>query len=406
MRKTIKHTPGLHLSRYFTFLILMVFTLLFTSCEAQTNAPTDKVQPAAYQLNQYVDLLEGKRIGMVVNPTSEIAGTHLVDTLRALDINITRIFAPEHGFRGTADAGEKIDNSIDSKTGIKIISLYGSHRKPTADDLKDIDVVIFDIQDVGLRFYTYISTMHYVMEACAENNKQMIVLDRPNPNGYYVDGPVLDLKYQSFVGMHAIPIVHGLTVGELALMINNEQWLSTGKCELKVIKMDHYSHIDRYSLPVKPSPNLPNDRSIQLYASLCLLEPTLVSIGRGTTYPFQVFGYPDQEFGSFAFTPESINGMSKYPKYEDKTCYGTDLRRVDLQDGFNLEYLLSAYLSLGVADSFFTSPSFFDKLAGTNQLRTQMLAGASEAEIRDGWEPALKEFMMLRKKYLLYPDFE
>lgn len=406
MKQSFKRTFNILSTLYFSLLISSLLVITLNGCRAQIDSQEDIVLPAAYRLDQYLDLLTNKRVGVVVNPTSEIAGTHLVDTLRSLGVEIATIFAPEHGFRGTADAGEKIDNSVDSKTGIKIISLYGDHRKPTAEDLKDIDIVVFDIQDVGLRFYTYISTMHYVMEACAESNKRLLVLDRPNPNGYYVDGPVLDLKYQSFVGMHPIPIVHGLTVGELALMINGEQWLSSGNCDLEVIKMNNYSHEKHYSLPVKPSPNLPNDKAVQLYASLCLLEPTLISIGRGTTFPFQVYGFPDENFGSFAFTPKSIAGMSKYPKYQDKTCYGVDLRNAEADKGINLTYLLETYHKLAVADSFFTSPSFFDKLAGTNQLRQQILAGDNEAKIRASWAPHLQEYLLLRKKYLLYPDFD
>ena len=390
----------------FSLFQMFALLLVLTNCNAQNNTADGPVLPAAYQLNKYLPQLQGQHIALVVNPTSEINRTHLVDTLISQGINILAIFAPEHGFRGTADAGEKIDNSIDAKTGIKIISLYGQHRKPTAEDLLGIDILIFDVQDVGLRFYTYISTMHYVMEACAENDVKMIVLDRPNPNGYYVDGPVLDLKFQSFVGMHPIPIVHGLTVGELALMINGENWLADGPCKLEVVTMADYTHNYRYSLPVKPSPNLPNDRAIQLYASLCLLEPTLVSIGRGTTYPFQVYGYPDQSFGSFTFTPESIEGMSKYPKYQDKTCYGSDLRSQTIEEGLNLKYLLNSYNNLALADSFFTSPSFFDKLAGTDQLRNQIRAGKTESEIKSSWEARLEAYMLLRKNYLLYPDFE
>jgi uncharacterized protein YbbC (DUF1343 family) len=392
-----------HFSKSNLKAFLLVIALTCSACEAhKTQLPT----PAAYQINDYIDLLQDKNVGLVVNPTSEVNGVHLVDTLLSLGINIKAIMAPEHGFRGEADAGQSIDNGVDERTGIPIISLYGDHKKPTKADLADLDIVIFDIQDVGLRFYTYISTMHYVMEACAEFNTQFMVLDRPNPNGYYIDGPVLEMEFQSFVGMHPIPIVHGLTVGELALMINGEGWLGSEKCDLKVIKMSNYSHQDRYSLPVKPSPNLPNDRSIELYASLCLLEPTLVSIGRGTAYPFQVIGYPDKLFGEFSFTPESIPGMSTYPKLEDVTCYGKDLRTAELMDGFNLNYLLDSYHKVNKSDSFFTSPNFFDKLAGTESLRIQIIAEENEATIRQSWQPKLEAYKTLRRQYLLYPDFD
>jgi uncharacterized protein YbbC (DUF1343 family) len=377
------------------------------SCQSVDNQHTTQtISPGAWQTDKYLSLLENKTVAVVVNPSSTIQSTHLVDTLLALGINIKTIFAPEHGFRGNADAGEKIDDSIDEATGIPIISLYGKHRKPSPDDLEGTDIIIFDIQDVGVRFYTYMGTMSYVMEAGAENGIPLIILDRPNPNGHYVAGPVLDLDYKSFVGAFPFPIVHGLTSGEIAHMINNEGWLESEKCNLTIIKNKNYSHKDRYNLPVKPSPNLPNARSVELYASLCLFEPTIISIGRGTTLPFQVIGYPDSTFGAFLFTPVSINGMSKYPKHEDQKCYGVDLREGDKDVGFTLSYLLEYYNKYGGGESFFTSADFFDKLAGSDKLRKDILAGKSAAEIENSWEDDLNAYKVLRKRYLLYDDFD
>jgi uncharacterized protein YbbC (DUF1343 family) len=384
--------------------LLIIITI--GACQPVNHQDTAQpISPGAWQTEEYLPLLANKSVALVVNQSSTIHSTHLVDSLLVRGINIKAIFSPEHGFRGDADAGEKIDNSIDETTGIPIISLYGKHRKPSSADLAGIDIVVFDIQDVGVRFYTFISTMHYVMEACAENNKPLLILDRPNPNGYYVGGPVLAPEYQSFVGMHPIPVVYGLTMGELALMINGEGWLASEKCRLTIIKNKHYRHTDGYNLPVKPSPNLPNDRSIELYPSLCLFEPTVISIGRGTTYPFQVIGYPDSTYGNFSFTPKSIEGMSKYPKYENRVCYGEDLRQGD-STRFTLRYLLSYYNKFGGGESFFTSASFFDKLAGSDTLRKQMLAGKALKEIEDSWTKDLAKYKLMRQKYLLYEDFE
>jgi uncharacterized protein YbbC (DUF1343 family) len=385
-----------------------LFLIIASSCQSVTNekTPLPPISPGAWQTEEYLPLLKGKSVALVVNPTSTIHDTHLVDSLIALGIDIKVIFSPEHGFRGKADAGEKVDNSIDEATGIPIISLYGKHRKPTAEDLQDVDIIVFDIQGVGVRFYTFISTMHYIMEGSAENNKPLIILDRPNPNGNYIAGPVLDSNYQSFVGMHPIPIVYGLTMGELAQMINKEGWLASEKCDFTVIKNKNYSHKDTYELPVKPSPNLPNAKSIELYPYLCLFEPTSISIGRGTTYPFQVIGFPDSTYGDFSFTPVSIEGMSKYPKYEDQKCYGVDLREGENADNFSLSHLVNYYNKFGGGEAFFTSPSFFDKLAGSDNLRLQILAGKSATEIETSWSEALEDYKVLRKKYLLYDDFE
>ena len=300
-------------------LLFLAFLTLQSACARQPADPIEH-RPAAlvlgaYQFESYLPLLENRRVGMLVNHTSLVGNTHLVDTLQSLGVDIRKVFAPEHGFRGTADAGEAVEDGIDKATGLPLISLYGSNKKPGREQLADLDVIIFDIQDVGARFYTYISTMHYMMEACAENGKKLIVLDRPNPNGMYVDGPVLEPEFRSFVGMHPIPVVHGLTVGELAKMINGEGWLDNGvKCDLTVIAMDGYTHDSEYALPVKPSPNLPNQLSVQLYPSLCLFEATVVSVGRGTYEPFQQIGHPSFTDMPDSFTPVSIDGMSKYPR--------------------------------------------------------------------------------------------
>ncbi len=355
----------------------------------------------AFQIQEYFPEMQNKRVGLVVNHTSLLGDVHLVDTLINLGVRVRKVFAPEHGFRGQADAGEKVQNSIDLQTGVPIISLYGKKKKPSTKDLDSLDVLIFDIQDVGTRFYTYISTMHYVMEACAENNKKLVILDRPNPNGAYVDGPVRKPQYQSFVGMHPIPIVHGLTVGELALMINGEGWLKGGrKCDLKVIKNRDYRHNLFYSLPIKPSPNLPNDLSIQLYPSLCLFEGTQISVARGTEFPFQAIGAPQKNLGNFVFRPRSIVGMSKNPKYQDRLCYGIDFRDQDFQGGFTLKYLIDFYKKYQDKKNFFTG--YFDTLAGTDQLRKQIQAGMSEQQIRKTWEADLVKYMKMREKYLLY----
>ncbi|MTI23376.1 exo-beta-N-acetylmuramidase NamZ family protein, partial [Fulvivirga kasyanovii] len=302
------------------------------------------ITPGAYQTGDYLSLIKDKKVALVVNQTSMVGTSHLVDTLLSLRVNLKKVFAPEHGFRGDADAGETVKSGVDVKTNLPIVSLYGDNKKPTASQLVDVDVIIFDIQDVGTRFYTYISTMHYMMEACAENNKLMIILDRPNPNGMYVDGPVLKPAYQSFVGMHPIPVLHGLTVGELAKMINGEGWLKNKiQCDITVIPVKNYSHKNHYSLPVKPSPNLPNDLSIKMYPSLCLFEGTVISVGRGTYKPFQQIGHPDFKDMPHSFTPKSIEGMAKNPRYEGQQCHGIDFSQVDFNGGFSLTYLIDFY---------------------------------------------------------------
>ncbi|WKN33002.1 DUF1343 domain-containing protein [Porifericola rhodea] len=407
-------------------LISFFILVLATACQSQRTAEKTEAEetvevspeiiPAAWQTEKYLPILEGKNIAAVVNHTSHIGDTHLVDSLLAMGVQLKTIFAPEHGFRGEAGAGEHIQNSTDTKTGLPIISLYGKNKKPLPEQLKNIDLVIFDIQDVGARFYTYISTMHYVMEACAELGKEVLVLDRPNPNGYYVDGPVLEMEQQSFVGMHPIPVVHGLTVAELAQMINGEGWLEGGKeCKLHIVEVKNYTHSDRYKLPIRPSPNLPNNQAINLYPSLCLFEGTVMSIGRGTEFPFQVVGYPDTTFSSlgkdtdFSFVPEDVPGVAMDPKHEGERCYGLDLRESAHLSGFKLDYLISFYQqasTLGISDEDFFRESFFDLLAGTKKLRSQLTSGVEQAEIRQSWSADLEAYKSLRKKYLLYKDFE
>lgn len=356
----------------------------------------------------YLPELKEKKVGIVANQTSVIfkndqSYTHLVDSLVSLNVSIKAVFAPEHGFRGKADAGEHIKDGMDSKTGLPIISLYGNNKKPKPEQLEDIDVLVFDIQDVGARFYTYISTLHYVMEACAELNISIIILDRPNPNGHYVDGPILEPEFQSFVGMHPIPVVHGMTIGEYAQMINAEGWLK-GKitCDLLVVPMDNYNHKKSYDLPIKPSPNLPNAHAINLYPSLCFFEGTNVNAGRGTEKQFQVFGSPDLSASTFpySYTPEPNEG-AKHPKHEGKLCYGMDLSNLEPLDQLDLSYIIKAYRHTTNQEAFFNS--FFDKLAGTKKLKQQIMDGLSNEEIRASWKEGLEVFRMKRERYLIYP---
>jgi len=363
-----------------------------------------QILPAADRLEEYLEQLQGKKIGLVVNQTSILStknNIHLVDFLMMEGIDVVKVFVPEHGFRGDADAGEAVNNEIDSRSGLPIVSLYGNNKKPSPESLKGLDLIIYDLQDVGLRFYTYISTMHYVMESTAENKVPLLILDRPNPNGDYIDGPVLKKGFESFVGMHPIPVVHGLTVGELAQMINGEGWLENKvKTELEIIKVENWSREMAYSLPVKPSPNLPNDLSIRLYPSLCFFEGTDISVGRGTYFPFQVYGFPDAKYGEFSFKPVSIDGMSKNPPHQNQLCYGRDLRNEPLTHRFTLEYLLETYQTSVQKEKFFNN--FFDKLAGTDQLRKDILAGKTEQEIRATWQADLLKFKEQSQQYLLY----
>lgn len=379
--------------------VIAVF-LLSSSCSAQTNK--SKLILGAEQMDLLLPLLKGKNIGLVVNNTSRVGKTHLTDTLIARGVLVKKIFGPEHGFRGDAADGEHVTDAIDEKTGVSVVSLYGKNYKATADQVKDLDILLFDIQDVGARFYTFISTMHYLMETCSETNKQLIILDRPNPNGSYVDGPIMQPELKSFVGMHPIPITHGMTVGELAHMINEEGWLTGGKkCNLTVIKMQNWKHDDDYSIPVRPSPNLPNDQAIRLYPSLCLFEGTVISIGRGTPMPFQVLGNPELNDMPFTFTPVPIKGVSVEPPHKDKLCYGMDLRNVIPARKIDLQYLLLFYQKYPNKEKFFTP--YFDKLAGTTQLKQQIKDGLTEEQIRASWKPGLEEFKTKRSKYLLYP---
>lgn len=381
--------------------LLILFSVLFS-----TLAPAiGQITVGADQLDKLLPLLKNKNVALVVNHTSCLTdGSHLLDALLSRNVNVVKIFAPEHGFRGNADAGEQVADGKDLKTGLPIVSLYGKNKKPSAEMLKNVDAVVFDIQDVGARFYTYISTMHYVMESCAENNKECIILDRPNPHDY-IDGPVLELPYKSFVGMHPIPVLHGLTVGELAQMINGEGWLTEGlRCDLKIIAVKGWKHGDPYTLPIKPSPNLPNAQSIKLYASLCFFEATKVSVGRGTYYPFQVIGYPNPKFGSFTFTPVSLPGFETNPLQKDRVCYGYDLRNIEFDKGLSLSYLIDFYKKSGLGAKFFTSPNFMNLLSGTSSLRRQIVAGQSEETIRKTWQNSLNDYKLKRKKYLLYED--
>ena len=368
-----------------------------------------ELQLGAEQLEEVTKLLKGKKVGLVVNQTSilEDRQIHLLDALLAEGMDIRKVFAPEHGFRGTVDAGEVVNDSRDVKTGVPIISIYGKNKKPTAAQLADLDVVVFDIQDVGARFYTYISTMHYVMEACAENGKEMIVLDRPNPNDF-VDGPVREEGLESFVSLDPIPLLHGLTVGELACMINGEGWLKSepDSCRLQVVKMKNWKHGDPYWLPVKPSPNLPNDQAIRLYPSLCFFEATNVSVGRGTYFPFQMIGAPDPKYGDFSFTPMPLEGFDMNPLQKNKECFGVDLREYPFEGGLTLRFFFDFYNKAGKEQAlFFARPHWFDLLAGTKKLRFQIVRGLNEKEIRESWQPALKKYKAMRKKYLLYPDY-
>lgn len=369
----------------------------------------EQIVLGAARLEAYLpELQKAKGVGLVVNPTSVIGATHLVDTLLSAGVAVRQIFAPEHGFRGTADAGETVTDGRDSQTGLPIISLYGDNKKPKPAQLEGLDVVVFDIQDVGVRFYTYISTLHYVMEACAEQGIKVLVLDRPNPNGHYVDGPILDPEFKSFVGMHRVPVVHGMTVGEYAKMVNGEGWLKGGvKCDLEVVACQNYTHATPYELPVKPSPNLPNNRSIYLYPSLCFFEGTVVSVGRGTNTQFQVYGHPDSPVGAYYFTPEPMPG-AKHPKLEGKRCRGYTLAttvpgEIRQQAQLNLSYLVNFYQAYPDKANFFLETLFIDKLAGTDALRKAIIAGQSAKEIRASWAEGLAAYREMREGYLLYP---
>ena len=375
----------------------LLFLCSFLSCQSQHAT----VVTGAEQIETLTHKLKNKRVALVVNHTAVIGKTHLADTLKNLGINSIRIFGPEHGFRGEAADGEHVNDSIDVKSGIPIVSLYGKNRKPTSQQLSDIDIVVFDIQDVGARFYTFISTMHYVMEACAENKKKLIILDRPNPNAF-VDGPLNTTPFKSFVAMHPIPIAHGLTVGELAHMINGEGWLTNKlKCDVDVVKLKNWKHSDDYLLPIKPSPNLPNNQAIRLYPSLCLFEGTVISLGRGTQSPFQVLGNPELKNMQYQFTPVTIKGVATKPPHENKICFGLDLRNVSVSRKIDLSYLLQLYKAYPDKEKFFLP--YFDILAGTTVLKQQIIDGLTEEEISMSWKKDLDIYNEIRKKYLLYP---
>lgn len=366
------------------------------------------VQPivtGAQQTSKYLPMLTDKRVGLVVNQTSLVGNKHLVDMLIEKKVDVQTIFAPEHGFRGNYDAGEKFSSSIDSKTGVPLVSIYGKQRKPAASVLENLDVIIFDIQDVGVRFYTYISSMHYMMEAAADAGISFIVLDRPNPNGAFVDGPILEKAFTSFVGMHQIPLLHGMTVGELALMFKGEQWLNTQhELKLKVVSLNNYRRTMRYSLPIKPSPNLPNDIAISLYPSLGFFEATPVSIGRGTVFPFQVIGYDKVSLGNFAFTPVSIKGAASKPKLLNTALLGQDLRQSKIR-GLDLSFIIDCHNKFKANNlEFFTRANFMDKLSGTDKLRKAIEQDKSAKEIKQDWQQGLRQFKRARKPYLLYPD--
>ena len=399
-----------------TNLCIVLFAVFLNSClnaqkkDTSVNSTGNEIIVGAERTNEYFPLLAGKNIGVVANQTSMIDNTHLVDSLVSTGFNIVKVFGPEHGFRGQAADGEMVHHEIDQQTGIPIFSLYGSNKKPSAEILAGINVIIFDIQDVGARFYTYISTLTYVMEACAENNIEFLILDRPNPHGDYVDGPVLEKEFLSFVGLHSVPVVHGMTVGEYARMINGEGWLKDGmKCNLEIIRCINYNHKILYELPIPPSPNLPNNTAIQLYPSLCFFEGTIISVGRGTEFPFQVIGHPDYRVGSFVFTPHEIPGVAIHPKYEGEVCYGQSLKgfaenSLTKERRLHLSWLINLYDFFKDRDDFFTP--YFDKLAGTDHLRMQVVEGLKEEEIRASWQADLNKFRQIRKKYLIYTDFE
>ncbi len=398
----------LHRMDNYTFLFraVGVFVLVWIINASRFADPSDSktVYPGAERMGLYLDSLKGKRVAVVANQTSVIKGVHLVDTLRCEEINLVKIFAPEHGFRGEGDAGEHINSSFDELTGIPVVSLYGNHKKPTEHDLMDVDVVVFDIQDVGVRFYTYLSTLHYVMEACAEHNKKLIILDRPNPNAHYVDGPILEPEYKSFVGMHPVPIVYGMTIGEYAKMINGEFWLRDSlQCQIQVIPCKNYTHKSTYRLPIPPSPNLKSDLAISLYPSLCLFEATTISIGRGTARPFELYGHPRFPPTGFSFVPKPQPG-AKFPLHVDRICNGYDLAKTALTRSYelNLFYLTNARDLLGDSAVFIDQNAFFNRLAGNSSLKEQLYKGWGPKEIRATWQPGIEQFLKIRKKYLLY----
>ncbi len=405
---------------------ILLFLVLFYNISFSQEIAKDPVIPGAERMGVYLPLLKGKSVAVFANQTSMVKNTHLVDTLQKMSIHVVKIFGPEHGFRGVADAGEHVKDGVDTKSGLPVISLYGNHKKPTKEDLKDVDIVIFDIQDVGVRFYTFISSLEYVLEACLENHKPLLILDRPNPNGFYVDGPVLDMKFKSFVGMQPIPIVYGMTIGEYALMLTGQKWLSAEANKIndynittkptadtpfhvQVIKCSNYNHQTKYVLPVNPSPNLREMQSIYLYPSTCFFEGTPLSEGRGTDKPFQIIGHPSLPKSLYAFTPVPNEG-AKSSKCYNQVCYGWNLSGTKeellkkLNGKIQLQYLIDAYKVFPQKDSFFLANNFINKLAGNDILMKQIKKGLSEKEIKKTWEKDLNKFKAIRKKYLLYKD--
>ena len=403
------------INKIHTFLLIILFALNSTAQNivmqiTNVTKTIDDIKVGADRTDQYLPMLKGKRVAIIANQSSNIKKTHLVDSLLSLGVNIKKVFSPEHGFRGTTDAGENIKTTKDSKTGLTIISLYGkTNKKPSPADLKDVDILIFDIQDVGVRFYTYLSTLHYVMEACAENKKQLIVLDRPNPNGYYIDGPVMEDAFKSFLGLHPVPLVYGMTIGEYAQMITGEGWLKGGiKCNLKIIPIIGYNHTNLYELPVRPSPNLPNMTAVYLYPSLGLFEGTVVSLGRGTDLPFQVIGHPSLQKATYTFTPQSKPGATD-PKYKGELCRGYNLSEFGVEyikdiKKIYLFWLIGTYANTPDKTTFFDDN--FNYHAGNATLQKQIRDGLSEDEIHKSWEEGIKKFKIVRKKYLIYKDFE
>ena len=397
------------------FALCFLIILHCAHCSSRQTIPSDENTPApkqeqsqkklatgADQIDLLLPKIQGKQVALVVNYTAVVGQTHLADTLKSYGVRIKKIMSPEHGFRGTATAGEHVKDGFDSKTGLPVVSLYGKNSKPTPEQLKDVDIVIFDIQDIGVRFFTYVGTLHYVMEACAENGKKLIVLDRPNPNAGYIDGPVLLPEFKSFIGMHPVPVVHGLTIGEYAQMINGEGWLEgKRKCDLEVVPLKNWQHSDSYSLPIKPSPNLPNDQAVKLYSSICFFEGTPLSLGRGTQIPFQVIGHPDLKNMPFQFTPVDVPGMAIDPPLENKVCNGLDLRNVEVAKKVDLHYLIDMYKAFPDKEKFFVP--HFARWAGNNLLAQQIKDGLSEDQIRESWQKDLAGYKQMRTKYLLYP---
>jgi uncharacterized protein YbbC (DUF1343 family) len=392
--------------------LLLVLLLPFFGCNGLQSYAQPKILPGAFQMQQYLPLIQGKSIGVVANNASMIHSVHLVDTLLTLseasgNFKIKRLFSPEHGFSGTFDAGGYVDNEKSLFDSIDLVSLYGKNRKPARNDLEGLDIIIFDLQDVGVRFFTYISTLHYVMQACAENNVMLIVLDRPNPHTDYIDGPILEDDYKSFVGIHPVPVIYGMTIGEYAQMINGERWHSRIECDLNIINLANYKRGDIYIYPEKPSPNLPDMESVLLYPSTCLFEGTVFSEGRGTRAPFRIFGHPEYPDTTFSFVPVRTPGASLYPKFQNEKCYGVSLEGLSLDtlmdfNKLNLEYILSSYKKMEMGEDFFIP--FFNTLCGTDSIKTQIIRGDSEEKIRASWKPGLDAFQAKRQKYLIYPE--